>query len=73
MDVREAAWGALRTVLPKGWRTGAPSYDSATRLVEIVALGPKLGRRHGPPPRSVSGFGIDEAAAVRDLVTRLTA
>jgi hypothetical protein len=66
------AWDALTEVLPKGWRTGPPSFDPATQLVEIVALGPKHGGRHRPPPQSVSGFGRDEAAAVRDLADRLS-
>ena len=70
---REAAWDALRDALPKGWRTGPPSYNPATQLVEIVAMGPKVGGQHGPPPESVSGFGVDEAAAVRDLEARLRA
>ena len=73
MHEREEAWGALREVLPRGWRTGPPSFDPATQLVEIVALGAKHGGRHGPPPESVSGFGPDEAAAVLDLAARLSA
>jgi hypothetical protein len=57
----------------KGWRTGPPSYNPATQLLEIVALGPKVGGRHGPPPESVTGTGQDEAAAVRDLEAHIGA
>ena len=72
MEDREAAWDALRKALPMGWRTGPPSYNPATPLLELVALGPKTGGRHGPPPESVMGTGSAEAAAVRDLEARLS-
>ena len=72
MDDREAAWDALWEVLAQGRRTGPPTYNPATQLVVLVALGPKVGGRHGPPPESIMGTGRDEAAAVRDLVTLLS-
>ena len=71
MDECEAAWSELLDLLPPNWRTGRPSFDPAEQLWEIAAMGPKQGGRHGPPPESVSGFGVDEAAAVRDFGRRL--
>jgi hypothetical protein len=73
MDEREAACSELLEVLPPKWRTGRPSFDPAAQLWEIVAIGPKHGGRHGPPPESVTGRRVDEAAAVRDLVDRVSA
>ena len=72
MDEGEPAWSELLDVLPPKWRTRRPSFDPAARLWEIVAVGPKHGGRHGPPPESVTGRGPDEATAVRDLAERLS-
>jgi hypothetical protein len=70
MDDREAAWGALRRSCLSA---GAPARRKSTRrrIYERSSQSPKQGGRHGPPPASVSGFGVDEASAVRDLTDRL--
>ena len=70
-DPREQAWSNLLEVLPPTWRTGRPTNDPARQQWQIVAIGPKHRERHGPPPESVEGPGVDEVAAVRDLVERL--
>jgi hypothetical protein len=57
--------------LPAGWRTAPPTFDPATRLWSVTALGPKLGGRRGAPPATVTGEGPDELAALHDLADRL--
>ncbi len=49
----------------------AVTYDPATRLWFVTALGPKLGGRRGPAPATVTGQGPDELAALCDLAARL--
>jgi hypothetical protein len=68
---REQACDTIHERLPAGWRTAPPTYDPATRLWSVTALGPKLGGRHGKPPDTVTGEGPDELAALRDLTERL--
>ena len=50
MDEREAAWSQLLDILQPKWRAGRPSYNPAKELVEITAIGPLQGGRHGPGP-----------------------
>jgi hypothetical protein len=71
VNYREQAWDTIHERLPAGWRTAPPTYDPATRLWSVTALGPKLGGRHGKPPDTVTGEGPDELAALRDLTERL--
>jgi hypothetical protein len=68
---REAAWSAILDQLPPRWRVSQPSYAPATRSWSVVAIGTKLGGRHGPPPEIVIGTGDDELAALVDLARQL--
>ena len=67
MNDREQAWDTVHERLPAGWRTAPPTFDPATRLWSVTALGPKLGCRRGKPPATVTGEGPDELEALRDL------
>lgn len=69
MDEREGAWGRLHEAIPARWSVGRASYDPGARAWSITAVGPHPGR--GKIPRSVTGRGADELAAVRDLDARL--
>ena len=51
-------------------RVGRASWSPARKAWEVVAIGPKLGGRRGPPTESVEGSGADEVAAL-DLAERL--
>jgi hypothetical protein len=69
MDEREEAWGRLHEAMPARWTVGRASYDPGRHGWSISAVGPHPGR--GRIPTSLSGFGDDELAAVRDLDARL--
>ena len=73
VDEREGIGSLILDRLPAGWRCTAPSFDPGRGLWEAVAIGPKLGGRHGAPPSTVTGEGPDELAALRDLAERLAA
>jgi hypothetical protein len=55
--------------MPARWTVGQPSYDPGRPGWSISAVGPNRGR--GKLPTFVSGFGVNELAAVRDLDARL--
>ena len=67
--MREEAWGRLHEAIPARWTVGRPSFDPGRPGWSISAVGPDRGR--GKVPTSVSGFGDDELAAIRDLDARL--
>ena len=71
MDEREAAWSELLDRLPARWRVGRPSRDVLSGRWTVTVIGPKTTGRYGPPPESATGTGVDEVAAVRDLLARL--
>jgi hypothetical protein len=68
-DEREAAWGHLHEALPARWTVGLGSYDPGERRWSVSAVGPDRGR--GKIPTYVTGYGLDELAALRDLDARL--
>jgi len=66
---REDAWSAVHEALPARWRVGPPSYDPGRGAWSVSAVGPHPGR--GKIPTSITSFGADEVAALRDLDDRL--
>lgn len=68
MDVHKA-WEAVQEALPARWRVGPVTYDPGLPACSVSARGPHPGRGKAPP--TVSGRGVDEAAALRDLDDRL--
>lgn len=68
---RTEAWDAILARLPAGWRVSQPSFDPGRHLWEAVAVGPKVGGRHGPAPATVIGEGTDELGSLQDLAARL--
>ena len=68
-DAINEAWDALYDSLPARWHVGKPSYNPERKVWSVTAWGPLASR--GKAPRSVSGTGEDEAAALRDLDDRL--
>jgi hypothetical protein len=69
MDAREAARSAVHEALPARWQVGPPTYDSGRHAWSVTAHGPLPGR--GKAPEMVTGAGVDEVAALRDLHDRL--
>jgi hypothetical protein len=65
MNEREAVWGRLHEAMPARWSVGQPSYAPGRPGWTISAVAPD--RARGRVPTSVTGFGGDELAAVRDL------
>lgn len=77
MTDREAAWDAVHEALPARRCVGRPSFDPGALRHDgylgawsVTARGPHPGR--GKAPRTVTGTGEHEVAALRDLVDRLT-
>jgi hypothetical protein len=69
MTDREAAWDAVHDALPSGWAVGPPTFDPAIRAWSVTARSTTRGR--GKVPTTVTGEGVDEAAALRALDDRL--
>lgn len=69
-DECEPAWGAVHDALLPGWRVGPVTYDPGVRQWRVVTLSPQPGRRK--PSATISGQGVDELAALRDLAERLS-
>jgi hypothetical protein len=66
------AWDAIHDRLPDGWRAGRPSYNPATRRLQIAVMPPSRGRRKvWTRPEYVVGEGDSELEALRDLAARL--
>jgi hypothetical protein len=65
----EAAWDSLYESLPARWHIGRPSYDPGRHAWSVTAWGPPRGLDKAP--RSITGIGVDEGAALRDLDDRL--
>lgn len=70
------AWDAVHEALPARWCVGQPSYDPGILRADgyrgawsVTARGPHPGR--GKVPQTVTGTGIDAAAALRALDDRL--
>jgi hypothetical protein len=69
-EEREGAWDAVHEAMPARWRVGQVSLSEPTLgRYSVTAVGPHPGR--GKIPESVTGFGQDEIAALRDLDDRL--
>lgn len=69
-DATEAAWDAVHEALPARWRVGLPSRHPSTGVWTVTAIdGRTTGR--GKVPRSVTGTGETEEAALDDLDDRL--
>jgi len=66
---RERAWWAVHEALPDRWQVGPPTFDPGRDAWRVSAIGPHPGR--GKLPQTVTGIGIDEVAALRDLDDRL--
>ena len=69
MTDREDAWDAVHEALPAGWTVGPPTFDPAS------PAGPSRPARWPPAasrrPQTVTGTGVDETAALRNLDDRL--
>jgi hypothetical protein len=63
------AWEVLYDSLPPRWNIGMPTYDAGRGAWSVTASGP--GVAGGEPSQSVTGSGRSEAAALRDLDSRL--
>ena len=68
-DALSTAWGAVFDSLPARWHIRLPSYDAERAAWSVTASGP--GIAGGDASQSVSGTGDSEAAALRDLDSRL--
>jgi len=68
-DAREAAWGAVHDALPAFWRVGPPSFNPERQSWTITTISRHPGR--GKIPTTITGYGDDEVAALRDLEVRL--
>jgi hypothetical protein len=69
MDALEGTWSAVHEALPARCQVGPPTYDPGIRAWTVTAHGPLPGRSKAP--RTVTGTGPDEVAALRDLDDRL--
>ena len=69
MTDREDAWGAVHEALPAGWAVGPVVYDPGVSAYSVTA--PTMAAGRGKPPATITGTGVDEAAALRDLDYRL--
>jgi hypothetical protein len=69
MTDREAAWDAVHEALPAGWTVGPPTFDPGVRGWSVTARSVAYSRRK--PPRTVTGTGESETAALRALDDRL--
>ena len=67
MTDREAAWGAVHDALPAGWTVGPPTYDFGVPGWSVTARSLAHGRNR--PPKTVTGTGADEIAALRPWTT----
>ncbi|HET6481848.1 MAG TPA: hypothetical protein VFG35_17710 [Actinoplanes sp.] len=63
---RNAARSLILDRLPDRWRVSEPSYSVGGRRWEVVAIGPMVGGRRGPPPETVIGTGDGELAALEN-------
>jgi len=70
-DANEAAWDAVHEALPAHFRVGPPSFDPAGDGRWSVSAVDRRTTGRGKMPRSVSGSGPTEDAALRDLDDRL--
>jgi hypothetical protein len=73
---RDAAWDSVHDALPARWRVGPITFDPGALRTDgylgafsVTAWGPHPGR--GKAPKTVTGNGADEPAALRDLDDRL--
>ena len=69
MTDREDAWDAVHEALPAGWTVGPPTYDPGVPGWSVTARSVAISRLK--PPLTVSGIGVDETYALRDLDDRL--
>jgi hypothetical protein len=69
MTDREAAWDAVHDALLAGWTVRPPTYDPGVRGWSVTAR--SIACRRLKPPQTVTGRGVDEKAALRDLDDRL--
>jgi hypothetical protein len=69
MTDREAAWDAVHEALPAGWTVGPPTYDPGVPGWSVTARSVAYSR--STPPQTVTGTGVDETAALRNLEDRL--
>jgi hypothetical protein len=71
-DDRERAWSDIHDLLPPGWRVPtAALHDPATGRWHVTAVGPNPGGRHRPPPKHLTGEGLEEETALVDLMLKL--
>ena len=59
----------MHEALPAGWTVGPPTYDPGVPGWSVTARSVAYSRRK--PPRTVTGTGVDETAALRNLDDRL--
>ena len=69
MTDREDAWDAVHEALPAGWTVGPPTYAPGVTGWSVTARSVAYSRRK--PPRTVTGTGEDDTAALRALDGRL--
>src|SRR6476620_9832420 len=69
MTEREAAWDAVHEALPAGWTVGPPTFDPGVPQWSVTARSVAYSRLK--PPQTVTGTGVDETAALRNLDERL--
>jgi hypothetical protein len=68
-EALSTAWDALYDSLPARWHIRMPSYDGGRAAWSVTASGPGLAGSDAS--QSVTGTGDSEAAALRDLDSRL--
>ena len=69
MTDREDAWDAVHEALPAGWTVGPPTFDPGVPGWSVTARSVASSRLK--PPQTVTGTGVDETAALRNLDDRL--
>ncbi|HEX7948887.1 MAG TPA: hypothetical protein VF494_00955 [Candidatus Limnocylindrales bacterium] len=70
MTSREAAWNLVWEALPAHWMVGEPSLTPGPGVWSVSAIDARTTGR-GRIPRSVTGTGDTDAAALLDLNDRL--
>src|SRR6476646_5424688 len=69
MTDREDAWYAVHEALPAGWTVGPPTFDPGVAGWSVTARTVAASRLKRP--ETVTGTGVDETAALRNLDDRL--
>ena len=69
MTDREDAWNAVHEALPAGWTVGPPTFDPGVPGWSVTARTVAANRLKRA--QTVTGTGVDEVAALRNLDDRL--